>query len=145
MFTDPKYTMKPMMIIPPEMMSQEDMQELRKNGICVVVAKEPALVKFVDPIPAAGSRTKIETAALSLSKKVLNKGFWTNETTRDNMCAWFVDLLVAGTALDPEPASEEKEKAIFNMAKADELRRLAREEAKAERAAAKAAKVAPKK
>ena len=49
--------MKPMIILPPDVMDKENIDLLRENGICVVVAKDPAKVRFVDPIPAVASRT----------------------------------------------------------------------------------------
>ena len=118
-------------------MSKDDIERLRKNELCVVVAANPATVKFVDPIPAASSRTKIEDAAITLSRRILTPGFLSNHQSRENLTAMFVDILVHGTPLDPAPSQAEMEKQIFDSAKADELRRLAKEEAKAERAAAK--------
>lgn len=40
------------MIIPPELMSADDVKLLNENGICVVIATDPSKVKFVDPLPA---------------------------------------------------------------------------------------------
>lgn len=132
--------MKPIIILPTGSMSQEDIEQLRKNDLCVVVAKEPNLVKFVDPIPAVSQRTKIEDAAIRLSRKVLNPGYWQTSDTCKILTQTFFEILSEGTPLSAAPTQEEKEKAIFDNAKADELKRLACEEAKAERAAAKAAK-----
>lgn len=131
--------MKPIIILCPDAMSEENIKLLRENDLCVVVAKNPAAVKFVDPIPAASSRTSIENAAIKLSRKILTPGFWNSIGTRENMAAAYIDILVKGTPLDPypEPTPEEREKEIFDSAKADELRKLAREEAKAQREAAK--------
>ncbi len=129
--------MKPIIILPPGAMSQEDIELLRGNELCVVVAKNPATVKFVDPIPAASSRTKIEDAAIKLSRKVLSQGFWSSESTRSDMTRAFIDILVNGTPLDPSGTQEEREKRIFDEAKAEQIRVLAREEAKAERLAVK--------
>lgn len=113
------------------------MKMLRENRLCVVVAKEPALVKFVDSIPEISVRSRVENAAIKLSRKILNRGFWTNDSTRQEMASKFVDLLVEGTSLDPNPSKTEQEQQIFSQAKREELQRLAREEAKAERAAEK--------
>lgn len=134
------FKMKPMIFLPPEMMSPAEIAKLEANGVCVVVAKDPARVKFVDPIPAVSSRTKIEDAAIRLSRRILNPGFWTGdyaEKTRSEMTRAYVDILIEGTPLDRNPTGEELERRIFNAAKSDELRRLAKEEAKAERAAMK--------
>jgi len=146
MADDSKYDgrMKPILILPPDSMSDTDIEVLNANGICTVVAKNPDAVKFLDPIPSAAERTKVEDAAIMLSRKILNGGYWTSDSTRSAICQTYVDLLVAGTALDPRPSKQERELKIFDQAKFDELRRLAREEAKSERAAIKKAKEAAK-
>lgn len=136
--------MKPIMIIPEGSMKPEDIQRLNDNDLCVVEAKEPGAVKFVDPIPAISSRTEIEQAAISLSRKVLNRGAWNDGSAGGDTHAYivktFVSLLVKGSPLDPHPSKQEREQEIFDVARADELRTIAREEARAERQAAKAAK-----
>lgn len=131
--------MKPVIIIPPETVSPEDVALLRENGLCVVVASDPAKVKFLDSVPVQASRTEIEHAAIQLSRRLL-KGELVGTDYRKNITALYVDLLVKGTPLDPDPPRAEREREIFDATKADELRRLAREEAKAERAALKAKK-----
>lgn len=131
--------MKPIIILPPETMDAENIAMLRDNGLCVVEAKNPAAVKFVDPIPAASCRTTIEDAAIKLSRKLLN-GDLVGQDYRKNIAALFFDILAKGTPLDPNPTQAELEKRAFEIEKMDELRRLAREEAKQERAAAKANK-----
>lgn len=131
--------MKPILVILKGDMSAEDIKRLNENGICTVEAENPALVRFLDPIPSAAERTQVEDAAIRLSKKVLAPGTWQSETTRDNVCRMYVDLLIRGTRLDPNPSEAEIEQKIFDEAKRAELQRLAREEAKAERLAAKQA------
>jgi len=131
--------MKPMIIIPPETMSPEDIGLLRENGICVVVSANPAAVKFVDPIPAMSSRTTIEDAAIKLSRKLL-AGELVGGDYRKNIATLYVDILSKGTPLDVNGTKEEQEARVFDSAKRDELVRLAREEAKLERAAAKVQK-----
>jgi len=135
--------MKPMIIIPPDTMTDADIQALRKNEICVVVAKDPAKVKFVDPIPAAAQRTQIEAAAIKLSRILLN-GQWGHVSTcsaigRSEFARLYIECLIQGTSLDPSGSLQEREQEYFNNAKLTELNRLAKEEARAERAAAKAA------
>lgn len=134
--------MKPLIIMPKGAMSSKDKEKLTKNNICVVEAETPSLIKFVDSIPEIASRTQIEQAAIQLSRKILDKNTWgyNNNDTSKEMAKMYVDLLIKGTPLDPRPNQEEQEKNIFDEAKRDELRRLAREEAKAERAAAKTLK-----
>lgn len=123
--------MKPIIILPPNTVSADDIKLLRENELCVVVAENPSLVKFVDPIPAQSSRTEVEKAAIQLSRKLLNgqTDMSTLTNYRGSIAALFVDILMNGTRLD----------ARFEMMKDQELRELAREEARAERKAAKAA------
>jgi hypothetical protein len=102
-------------------------------------------VKFVDPIPAASSRTQIEQAAIMLSRKLLH-GQWKhinvdNTIGVNTISKLYVECLINGTPLDINGSQEEQEQRYFDEAKLDELRKLAREEAQAERAKAKAAKV----
>lgn len=130
------FKMKPMIILPPDVMDESNVKLLRENGICVVVASDPAKVKFVDPIPAASSRTQMEDAAIRLSRRLLAGHLF--ENNRRDFANLYVDCLIKGTPLDVNYVEPEvRDKSIFDTAKQDELRRLAREEAKAERAAAK--------
>jgi hypothetical protein len=136
--------MKPIIILPPNEMSDHNINMLRENGLCVVVAKHPAAVKFVDPLPAVSSRTQIEDAAIRLSRKLLSdQGTNYDYNTKAAFSRMYVQLLVAGTPLDPEPTQQEIEKRVFDETKLDELRKLARDEAKAERLEAKKAKQQP--
>lgn len=140
--------MKPIIILQPGSMSKEGMDSLRANELCVVEAKDPSLVKFVDPIPSISSRTEIENAAIQLSRKVMHPNFWAggvDASARMACVRAFVDILVKGSPLDFGKTQQEVEREIFTVAKQDEIRRLAREEAKAERAALKADKKADKK
>lgn len=57
-------------------MSEEDMQRLRDNGMCVVVAEDPSQVNFIDPLPCISSRTEIDYAAIQMAKKVLRPETW---------------------------------------------------------------------
>lgn len=127
--------MKPILILPPNMMSPEDLQRLRDNDICVVEATEPGQVRFLDPLPAQSSRTEMEQAAIALSRRLL-KGNYTWST--GDILKVYVDLLVAGTSLDIQGTKEDQERQIIDNARLNELQRIAREEARAERAAKKA-------
>lgn len=141
--------MRPMIVLPCGEVSAEDIQCLRDNGLCVVEAANPGNVKFVDPMPAASCRTEMENAAIKLSRILLNHSGWYDHRwnlesmNRNDFCALFVECLIVGTSLDKQTRTE-KEREIFEDAKHDELRRLAREEAKAERAALKAKKAGTK-
>ena len=120
------------------MMSEKDKESLIQNNICVVEADDPSLVKFVDSIPAIASRTEIEQAAIQLSRKVLNRDTWSHGSDIPKEAAkMFIDILIKGTPLDPRGTQKEQEERLFTDEKQNELRRLAREEAKAERLAAK--------
>lgn len=125
-----------MIVLPPDTMSPEHIKLLRDNGICVVVAKNPMSVRFVDPIPCQSSRTQIEDAAIKLSRKALNGQIYNGDGTKV-FAEHYVKLLISGTPLDERGTQEDQEKRTFQLAKDDEIRRLAREEAKAERAALK--------
>lgn len=138
--------MKPIIILPPKTMSAADIAALRKNDLCVVVAKDPSKVKFVDPIPAASNRTQIENAAIKLSRCLLN-GQWSGGMStlgQSDFAKLFVDILTIGTPLDAKGTIEEREQQYFDQVKWDEIARLARAEAKAEREAKKKAALAPK-
>lgn len=138
--------MKPMIILPVGLIDAQGIKILRENGICVVVAKDPAKVRFVDPIPAASQRTTIENAAIHLSRLLLN-GQWgdytnTNYVDRSTITRIYCDLLMQGTPLDRNGTQEEQDRRRYDQAHADELCRLARADAKAAHEAKKAAKAA---
>lgn len=136
------WPVKPMMIVPPDTMSEDDLKRLRENNICVVVSKDPSAVKFLDPIPAAASRTKIEDAAIQLSRRLLRGELFTSQPeTKRCIAALYVELLVQGTPLQQTATPQEVEKEVFDNAKHDEICRIAREEAKEEQAAKKAARL----
>lgn len=137
--------MKPMMIIPPDTMSVEDIALLRENGICVVVSKHPEKLKFVDPLPAMENRTQIQTAAIRLSRMVIN-GSWKNQWNADTIsqqgfCYLFVKLLAEGTELSADGTRLEQEEKLIDLARRTELDRIAREEVRAEQKARKDAKM----
>ena len=122
-------------------MNEADIIALNENGICTVVAKDPAAVKFVDPIPSISSRTEIEAAAIQLSRKLLDPAYWSDGKPPDHIFKTFMHALVQGTPLDPRMQASEMRKRIFTQEMEEETRRLARIEAKEEREAAKKAKL----
>ena len=137
-------TMKPMIILPPDLMSEQDIKVLRENGICVVVATDPAKVRFVDPLPAVSSRTDIENAAIKFSRVLLNRQ-WGDVSSSgcigiSEFARIYLDCLLEGTPLSKAGTKEEQTQRYLDQVKLDELDRLAREEAKEERAAMKASK-----
>lgn len=133
-----------MMIIPPDVMSEEHMKILQENGICIVVASDPSKVKFVDPIPAISCRTQIEKAAIRMSRILIN-GAWHDYNTsgvisRETVLRIWTDALVAGTELDVRGTREEQEQKLIDDGRRQELYAIGREEARAERAKKKAEK-----
>ena len=131
--------MKPMMIVPPKTFSEGDLQLLRDNGICIVETADPAAVRFVDPLPVVSSRSEMERAAIALSRKLLTKGHcpW-NDTTLGDIARMFADLLLEGTSLDADRV--QLEESTYNEAHHEEIRKIAREDARAARAAKKTEK-----
>lgn len=130
--------MQPILIVKLGTMSNDDIALLNANGICTVISEDPTQVKFLDPIPSISSRSEIEESAIALARKVMSPGTWNSDDTRKYICSVYMDILVKGTRLDPAPTEKEVYKKNFDEAKADEVRKIAREEAREERAAAKA-------
>lgn len=128
--------MKPMIILAPNLMSDANIKELRDNGICVVVAKDPTKVRFMDPIPASSERTKMESAAISLSRQLLNWNFSSASYAwgKSDFAKMYMDILLKGSPLDANGSIEEQRERTYNLEKLDEIRRIAREDARAESA-----------
>lgn len=85
--------MKPILILPPEQMTPEDIERLRENQICVVEAKDPSLIRFCETPPAANYDRVIE-ASVNLTRYVSkNQAF--NFTGRELMSWWAVQLMAA--------------------------------------------------
>lgn len=131
--------MKPMILLAPNQMTEPNIKQLRDNGICVAVAKDPSKIRFVDPIPAMSSRTQIENAAIKLSRLLLN-GQWSGPSQMGAMdfAKLYVELLIEGTPLDKNGTIEEQEEGMITFARQVELQKIGREEARASRAAKKA-------
>lgn len=93
--------MKPIVILPPNAMSEADIQLLRDNGLCVVVAEDPAAVEFVDPLPAASSRNEIERGLLELAQRVMSAEFWNQHAycQRSDVTRVFSEIIMRGTQL----------------------------------------------
>ena len=136
--------MQPVIVIPPKLMSADDIKRLRDNGLCVVEAADPAKLRFLDPLPSVSQRTHMDDTAIKLSRVLLNSNFNTG-LVRSDFTRMFVDLLLKGTSLDSQGTQQEQEQKLFDQAKTNELYRLAREEARAERAARKEAEKKEKK
>lgn len=82
-------------------MEDDQIEMLRENEICVVVAKDPAAIKFMDPIPSMSSRTQMEAAAIELSRRIM-----TGQTGRTFMgsttqaAAMWAEILMEGNPLE---------------------------------------------
>lgn len=148
----PMNDMKPMIILPPDTMSAEDIKKMDENGICVVVSNDPSKVKFVDPLPAKSSRTEIEAAAIRMSRILLN-GQWGDISNSSliglsEFARLYVRCLINGTPLDKNgPAEETLEKnrqLDYSEAYRLEVQKIAREDARAERQKKKEAEAAAK-
>lgn len=137
----PDGKMKPVIIIPKGAISREDIERLNANGLCTVEADDPAKVKFLDPIPAAAQRGKVEDAAIMLSRRLLQLQ---GSTTKAEVAQMFAAFIIQGTPLDPQPSKEDRARGAHDEAYFEEVRRIARQEAKEDRAAARAAKQAEK-
>lgn len=124
-------------------MSPKAVEQLNGNGFCVVEAKDPARVKFIDPIPSQSSRTEIEDAAIKLSRVMLNgnwRGMWNADSVSQSGAAHiFCQFLMQGTALDSRGTIDDQKKEAYQREQIEEMRRVAREDVRAERVAAKAA------
>lgn len=135
-----------MIFLAPDVMAESEIALLRDNGICVVVCKDPSQVKFVDPIPGASNRDKIETAAIRLSKILLNRQ-WGDYTTDgvigiNEFCRIYVDCLTKGTELDKTPSTQQQIEDARKKAVVNEAYEFALSEARASRARKKAEKAA---
>lgn len=132
--------MKPLIIIPPDLVSPEDVKKLDEMGLCVVVAKDPSMVKFVDPIPTLSNRTEIEAACIEFTKRMLG-AFQNGAPDQGQRNRMFVECLAPGTPLDPNPPKTQAQldKIVYDDAHYEEVRKIAREDARAERAARKQA------
>jgi hypothetical protein len=131
-----------MIIIPPGQMAQSEIKLLRDNDICVVIAKNPEKLKFVDPIPAISQRGEIETAAIKFTRLMLNPSMWNNSEAswnKQDMAKMFTTYLINGTPLDSRGTKQEQETSWYDQARRDEIERMARAEAKEEREAKKKA------
>lgn len=140
--------MKPMIICGEGVLAPDEAKKLEDNGICVVVAKEPEKLRFVDSVPDP-SKPKVERAAIMLSRILLN-GKWGNYTTsgaigRDTFARIFADLVIKGSPLDEAVPTEEDRQKHYEREKWEELTRIAREDARKEAAEKRAAKAQAKK
>lgn len=100
--------MKPIIILPPGAMTDDNIKKLEDNGICVVVAEKPEEVRFLDPIPSAASRDKMIQASVQLSRILLSPGGMNGIQSRADACRLYTDILLEGTPLESHPGKTKK-------------------------------------
>lgn len=94
----------------------------------------------------------MEEAAIKMSRILLNArwrfvsgGAIVESVTKNQIRSVYLDCLIEGTALSDDGSREQQERKIIDSARAEELAKIGREEARAEQAAKKAAKASVKK
>lgn len=90
---------KPVIILPPGEMTQKDIAELKDNGFCVVVAKRPDAVRFMEP--PLQSYPAPERAALKLVRFIVanrTNGPQAYNDLTERLC----DYLIEGTPLQKQ-------------------------------------------
>ncbi len=97
--------MRPVIIIPRKTVTKKDIELLRDNGICVVEATDPSLVRFIEPPPEGYSVQ--ELAAIKLSRYLLGPN---NEYSRDrdSIGALYAHFVIQGSPLDSQPIAKVK-------------------------------------
>lgn len=97
MSEDNQKRIQPIVILPPDKMSDEDVQRLRDNGICVVVCGDPDAVRFMEPPP--GNYEAAELAAIELFRYVMqhnSSSCW----ERRQLAEIWAGILIRGTRLE---------------------------------------------
>lgn len=89
---------KPVLILPIGCISKSDMKVLKNNGICVVEAKDPSAVRFLEP-PIVNDYSIQEKAAIELCRYYCQKE--TFMISKDNFNNTLVHFLINGTKLKP--------------------------------------------
>lgn len=95
---------KPIIILETGMMTEEDMNRLRENGLCVVESATPDTVRFIEP-PAPGY-DRMEKAAIQLFRRCMSRDSgWT--ISRTEMAEMWSVILMEGTPMQrPESPTE---------------------------------------
>lgn len=98
--------MKPVIILPKDQMSKEDIAELRANDICVVEADNPEEVRFAEPPP--GDYGPQEQAAIQLFRYVASQGSNVN-FGKQRLVELYVNFLLKGSHMEPiKPVTKTK-------------------------------------
>lgn len=97
---------KPTMILPKGQVSREDIDKLNENGLCVVEAEDPSLVRFMEPPPEGYSLR--ELSAIQLFRVVMASRGNTN-WSRMELATKFAEILIEGKyPAGPEPIASAK-------------------------------------
>lgn len=83
---------KPIIILPRGEMSKKDIATLNANHLCVVEAKDPSKVRFVDPPPEG--YTVQEKAAIQLFRTIAAKSAFS--INRSTFAEMYVDIILTG-------------------------------------------------
>lgn len=83
---------KPIIILPRGEMSKKDIATLNANHLCVVEAKDPSKVRFVDPPPEG--YTVQEKAAIELFRAIAAKPAF--QINRSSFAEMYVDIILKG-------------------------------------------------
>lgn len=88
--------MKPVIVLPPKSVSKADIKELRENGICVIVAKDPSVVRFIEPPP--NGYNEQEKAAIKLCRYLVRRDN-TASCGRQEIMALLAHFFIEGSPL----------------------------------------------
>ena len=91
---------KPIIVLETGMMSEDDMNRLRDNGICVVESETPDMVRFIDP-PVTGY-DKMELAAIELFRRCMSQSGW--QLQRKSMSEQWATILMDGEKMAKLPS-----------------------------------------
>lgn len=89
---------RPVIVLPTGQVTKEDIAVLRENGMCVVEAKDPSLVRFMEPPPNGYSEQ--ERAAISLCRHLL-RNYQTSHWTKAEIHEILVHAFTEGSPLKP--------------------------------------------
>lgn len=90
--------MKPTIIALPGSLSTKAIRLLNENGFCVVEAKNPEAIRFLE-VPPVSNAAEQERAAVKLARMVIRPGFWKNDETKNMLAAKYVEILCEHGAL----------------------------------------------
>jgi hypothetical protein len=95
--------MRPTVILPIGAMDKKQITKLNRNGFCVVEAKQPEAVRFLN-VPPVADYTVSERAAIELARVLMSPKDcpWAGDT-RDKIARMFVDILMKAQPLVKMP------------------------------------------